>query len=98
VSEWFVFVVLALASFRLQRVVTTDEWPPTQWFRDKVADRTGADSSWTTLFTCPWCFGMWVSAVVVVEHRYLGWVPFWVYSLLAGAAVAGLLAEWSDSD
>lgn len=35
----FEWVILALASFRLQRIVTKDTWYPTQWFREKLKER-----------------------------------------------------------
>lgn len=90
------FAVLALASFRLQRIVTTDDWPPSEWFRDRVGIRTGEDSGWFTLATCAWCFGLWISAAVMAEHHYLSIVPMWVYGIFAVSAIVGLLAEWSS--
>lgn len=90
------FVVLALAAYRLHRIVTKDDWPPSEWFRDRIESRFGVSSSWFTLVTCSWCFGLWTVAVVFAEHRYLHVVPFWVYALLAAATVVGLVGEWES--
>lgn len=90
------FVILALAAYRLQRIVTKDDWPPSEWFRNKVGTRFGYHSSWFTFVTCPWCFGFWVSAVVALEYQFLRVVPLWVYVLFAGAAVTGLIGEWES--
>ena len=92
--EAWPFVVLALASFRLQRIVTRDDWPPSEWFRGAVERRFGTESSWFTLVTCPWCFGFWVTAAVFAEHRFLDIVPVWAYAICAASAVVGLLGEW----
>lgn len=34
--EWF---IVALSAYRLQRVVTSDTWPPSEWFRSRLAAR-----------------------------------------------------------
>lgn len=95
-SDWLVFIVLSLAAFRLQRIITTDQWPPSDWFREKVRSRTGDDSSWTTLVTCPWCFGFWISLAVMAEHHYLGVIPMWVYGVFAVSAIVGMLGTYDS--
>jgi hypothetical protein len=66
------WVLLSLAAYRLQRIVTLDEWPPSEAFRDWVEKRTGAASGWSTLFTCSWCFGAYVSAAAAaLAHLFV---------------------------
>lgn len=90
-------LVLTFAAYRLQRIVTSDDWPPSEAFRDAVERRFGAASSWYVLVTCPWCFGFWVSIAVMAEHHFLHVVPLWVYGIFAISAGVGLLAEAIES-
>lgn len=92
----FTFIILALAAFRIQRIITTDDWPISEWFREKVRSRTGDDSGWTTLVSCAWCSGFHTSIAVVVEHRFLGVVPMWVYGIFAASAVVGMLGTYDS--
>lgn len=89
----FTFLVLSLSSFRLQRIVTTDKWPPSKWFRSKLT----LGSFWDELFNCPWCFGFWVTIAVFVEHFYIGVVPLWIHLALAASTVVGFIGNY-DSD
>lgn len=92
----FTWLILALASFRLQRIITTDDWPLSEWFRDKVRIRFGLESSWFKLVTCPWCIGSHITILVFLEHHILAVVPFPVYACIAAAAVVGLLGNHDD--
>lgn len=47
--------------------------------------------------TCPWCVGMWVSALIVgVDALVLGNLPYPVLLWLAASAVTGLLAAHEE--
>lgn len=69
-------VLVPLAAYRLQRIVTADTWPPSRHLRrllrDRIADVPTASRARVRradlfdLMTCPWCLGFWVSLVVVV--------------------------------
>lgn len=93
-SPVFVWVVLALASHRYQRLVTTDHWPISQWFRRYIDRRFGERSSWAELVNCGWCFGSWTTIAVFCEHFYLGVVPFVVHVIAAAATVVGLISTY----
>lgn len=42
-SEWLLFALMSLASYRLTRLVVTDDFPPVLWVRDRLA------GGWRTL-------------------------------------------------
>lgn len=92
----FVFILLTLAAYRLQRIVTADTWPPSAWFRDWVDDRFGPTSSWSEFFHCPHCLGFWTSLAVFAEHFLLGAVPIEVYMAIAAAGVISLAHDFMD--
>lgn len=86
----FVFVLLCLASFRATRLITSDEWPPSEWFREKIAQRFGPYSSWVTLFTCPWCLGAWFSiALTTLTQLFI--YDFFTDKVLNKPAFLGLI-------
>lgn len=95
------FGVITLAAYRLQRLVTTDDWPPSERFREIVAERFGPESAWYDLVTCPWCIGSWITFVTYAVARVLGRrrSPYPPASLeaLAAAALVGLIAQWEST-
>jgi hypothetical protein len=85
------FALLALASYRLTRLVTRDRI--TACIRKRLrGDRVGY------LLRCPWCAGFWISLLA-----YLAWawqpraalVPLTVFSL---SAIVGLLTKNLDKE
>lgn len=62
-----VFVLAALASYRLWRFVALDDFPPATRIRDGfeawVDEHHGSD--WAAGISCAWCAGWWASCVVV---------------------------------
>lgn len=97
-DQVFLFVILVLASYRLTRLITTDEWPPSRWFRDKVVARYGPQSTPAYLVTCPWCMGAWVAALVVLATSLWRPVPLPVLWWAAISSLVGLMAEWWEDD
>lgn len=81
------FVLLALAIFRLIRLVSYDVI--TKFIRDAVA---GADPSsfvgtFSSLINCPWCTGLWFSYFVVFFY-YATPIAWPIILILALAGVA----------
>ena len=63
--------VTALATFRLVRIVTTDDFPPIELARTRIVEWAGKDSALAKAISCPWCSGWYISlAVVVLALRY----------------------------
>lgn len=90
-------LVLGFAVYRAVRVATVDKisQPWREWLLLRV-QHAGADTRslarWAyTLLTCPFCLGVWLSAVVVafwslvVADRWLGWEYPLGFLAVAGA-------------
>lgn len=92
----FRFVLLSLTCFRLTRLVTTDEWPPSNWFREAVEKRFGEHSSWMTLVTCPWCWGVWTTGVVYAVDHFIWTIPTILLAAGATMALVGLLGTYDE--
>lgn len=88
---WF---FLMGASFRLTRLVTTDDITerPRTWLISKI----GEDSKIATLLTCNWCVGIYITFGVFAEYLYLGIVPIWIHAALTAAATVGYLGIFDD--
>lgn len=91
-------LILALASFRLTHLLVFDRITgPIRRFvlgpahqARPVQDGEGKPPAWTDLFTCYWCCGVWVSAVVALGWIYLpqlSRVPLMIFAV-AGAQAA----------
>lgn len=96
-GEVFVFVLLSLCIYRAQRLVTTDEWPPSQALRRYVERRFGPHSSWAELVHCPWCVSVWLGAPVAFAFDYFVGLALPVAQFAAAVAVAGLIAERGEA-
>jgi hypothetical protein len=59
-------VIGILATFRLSRFLTSDGFPLVRVARETVVARTGKDSAWTELATCPWCQSLWAGPLVTL--------------------------------
>lgn len=99
--------LLAVATWRLTRLLVRDEFPPTRALREWVL-RTFADiqpdgtlapsKQWGAaghalayLFTCTWCMSIWVGAAVVALADWRLSVPYPWLVVAAGSALSGLL-------
>jgi hypothetical protein len=88
-----IWVLAALATFRLTRLVTTDRLldAPREWVQARF-DRLGY------LVGCDWCSSVWVApgpAVLAVFHADNPWALL-VLAVPSASAVAGLLASLPD--
>lgn len=89
------FALLALASYRLTRLLLRDSLlaPVREWVwerRPPESTRTGY------LLTCPWCLGFWVSSGVWFCYTIAPVPALWVCCVLALSAVVGLLTAFED--
>jgi hypothetical protein len=94
------FLVLALAAFRITRLLVADEFPPVAAVRERVTRRFGGDSSPAYLVHCPWCTGVYVSAALVAALDWLTDHTVLAPALLIAAvsAAVGYLAALDPSD
>lgn len=101
VPSWWLFVLLALAAFRVYRLIGKDTildrpraWLlrlPVDW---KEGDRVpkGYRDKLGTFLTCPWCAGFWISGVALTAYciatDWFEWFSFLVVWFALSAVVA----------
>ena len=95
------FVLITLASWRVTRLFVYDA--VTKWFREQFWDakkvgkgfvlekpKVGPRRTLADLFSCPWCFGVWASALVIFCYLVTEWA-YYPILFLAISAVATFL-------
>ena len=106
--DWWQFLILALAVFRVYRLIAEDTIleRPRRWALrldanwKKEGDYTGERyrSEWALFITCPWCLGFWLSLLAWAAYLIS---PKWAVGLavpLAISAVVALVAKNLDRD
>lgn len=104
IGTWLLFVLIALASHRVTRLITRDEILSaprdrvSMWLEHRKEARTGkVTDQWQSrlayLIGCYWCAGMWVSGAVVALTDLATSVPLPVLTWLAAATIVGLIAD-----
>ena len=92
--EWFEFVILALATYRITRLVTRDVI--TEGFRNWFWKKFPPESKKLGyLITCEWCLSIWVASLLIASAMITS-VTIAVASVFALSAVAGLLTAYED--
>lgn len=101
--QLLIYFWMALASFRLTRLVTTDVWPPIVWLRSHLIDfttrrtkRTGPSSHWPELFTCPWCAGAYLTAIVFGLTWLFVTIPLPLLQYSSLLAIVGYLGVYDE--
>lgn len=86
-------VVLALAAYRLTRLITTDDLPPIYRAREWLKHRWGTPNGreWFDGITCGWCVGSIISFALVAGVAYLIPMRLPAIQALAVATVVGLI-------
>lgn len=103
-SAWLLLVVLGLATYRVTRLVTKDDFPPVKRPRDWLAGGEPDDPNasrphaphWVgELITCYWCASGWVALGFVVGVDLLSEqsVPLPVVTWFAAWALGALTAH-----
>ena len=99
------FIILALASFRLTRLIVFDKItaflrkPFFEEIEEKneageveiyiVPKKTGLKSWIGELLSCYWCTGIWVAIFIVLTYSF---IPVWFGIVIVILAVSGLAA------
>ncbi len=89
-------VILALAVFRVTRLITTDAIleVPREWLFRKFPP---GYSRFGYLFTCNWCMSIWVASLLVIPYTIIPTATI-IFSLIpALSAVAALIAARLDN-
>lgn len=99
------FVLGALAAYRVTRLVTTDKitepvMERIRWGLERRWHRKhdgGSDTEWNSklayLLSCPWCLGFWVSGVVTVILSMAYGLHYPILTWLAMSTVVGFLGN-----
>jgi membrane protein YdbS with pleckstrin-like domain len=79
-------LLIALASFRVTRLIVYDKI--SRWFRDLFDVKSGNGLRHTIgdLLSCPWCIGFWSALILVVAY----FVYDWAWTVIFFLAVAGV--------
>lgn len=86
------FIILALASYRLTRLLVEDALldGPRNRFWAKFPPES---SKVGYLLTCYWCTGFWISLFVVGLYLLLPGIAIWAFVVLAISALVGLIDQ-----
>jgi hypothetical protein len=90
---WFLtlFIIFYLATFRLARLVTTDQiFIP---LRNKIWERFPPNTQFGYLFTCVWCTSIWTASLLVACYTILSTATLVFAIILALSTVAGWIGD-----
>ena len=94
-NEFFIFLVGALATYRLSRLITRDEILSP--LRNRLWKRFPPETSkFGYLFTCMWCMSIWSASILVLSGIIIFKITLYFGLVLAFSAVTGLLAAYED--
>lgn len=75
---WVAIAVISVVSAaRITRLMTYDIFPPIKWIREKYINAFPEGSDWATLWVCPYCFGMYSAAFVLLWGHLSHWDIYW---------------------
>lgn len=107
IPNWLPFFFIALASYRIWRVVAVDDIfeRPRLWLVGLPRGWESGDEIPKTyrlglakFISCPWCLGLWVTLVI---WGFWLWQPTWttgICAFLAATAVVGLIEHFSSDE
>lgn len=82
--DWFTLVVLSLTTYRATRLVTTDDFPPILWLRDRlVGDWREPTDRETEQGTGRWETAKDADGRPLIRHPRWRWAPGWLSDLLS---------------
>lgn len=91
----FTYVIMALAAYRLTRLLTTDVI--LEDLREKVWKKYPPSTKVGYLFTCNWCMSIWAATFIVALASLLPAVAYVVSLILSISALVGLVATKLDN-
>lgn len=80
--------VLGLATFRLTKLVTTDE--ATRPIREAIL-HSHHNPKLEYFFSCPWCVSIWAGAGLVALEKFAPNISKSTQSVLAASAITGII-------
>lgn len=88
-------LILALATFRISRLLTVDVI--FESLRDWIWKRKPPHTKIGYLFTCTWCMSIWVASLLVICYTIITTATTLIALPFALSAVAGLIAARLDN-
>lgn len=83
-------LLFLLASYRLTRLVTTDD--VTAALRDRIWSRFPPDTRTGYLITCDWCSSVYMASLLVFLYMIVPVPAMLLMLVLAGSAAAGIIS------
>jgi hypothetical protein len=90
----FQFIVLALATYRLARLITIDVI--FEWLRNRIWKRFPPSTTFGYLFTCVWCMSIWFASLITISYTIEPAITTLICVPLALSAVAGIITARVD--
>lgn len=87
-------LILALATYRLSRLVVEDEI--TASLRDKIWAKYPPSTKLGYLLTCYWCTSVWISTALIFSYILIPTVTITVALIFALSAVTGIISTRLD--
>lgn len=96
VSDWLLFLLAALATYRLSRLIADEEGPWSVFSR--LRDLTPEQSSWRRGVECIMCVSVWAAVPVALWLVWSGDISWRLAPLvwLALSAVTVLIRKWEQ--
>jgi hypothetical protein len=91
---FFTYIILALASYRLTRLLTTDVI--FESLREKVWKKFPPSTKFGYLFTCNWCMSIWTSFALIGLFLVVPMIAYVVSLVLSISAIVGVIASRLD--
>lgn len=88
------FIILSLATFRITRLFTTDYI--FEWLRNGIWKKFPPHTWLGYLFTCDWCFSIWVASGIAICYTIVPMATTIVALPFALSAVASLISKRLD--
>lgn len=95
IIDFFTYVIMALAAYRLTRLLTTDVI--LEGLREKIWKKYPPSTKLGYLFTCNWCMSIWAAAFIIGLASLLPAVAYVVSLVLSISAIVGLVATKLDN-
>lgn len=87
-------ILLALATFRLTRLITRDQI--TAPLRNRVWKRFPPSTQLGYLLTCDWCISIYVATLVVISYILVPSVMLIIFAGLSLSALTGIISTILD--
>lgn len=92
----FLFIIYALAGYRITRAVIEDVI--FESLRNRIWERFPPHKGLGYLITCPWCTGVYVATLLTTGYILIPSVMSIIATLLALAASIGIISKLLDRD